>query len=155
MNCEVVASRTVSSGDRQSLADTGNGAEHAPGTTLVVDYKHDTSNGLTIYLGEPNRANVLIEEPFPASSFEGVSRFTNVAEYRNTYSEVSFGRHGMNYKGNDQLFLKEKCRGGDWSGHFVQTSVSGHFTQVVSLRCQPFVHVIDDVFARLKADIGN
>lgn len=148
--CEVLANQFVAHGIDSERFDDQYPAGHKPGATFIVDYTFDLSNGLTIYLGEPNRSKVLIEEPFPTSSFKGISKITHTAEYRSTYSEFSLGKFSVNYKGNDQLSIKKYCDGG-WSGHYVQTYASGFFTQVVSLDCRPFVDATEELLARLRA----
>lgn len=148
-HCDVVANRFVTSDNDQTISKGELPEGYAPGTTLIVDYTHDPASGLTIYLGEPNRVNILIEEPFPESSFKGISKITRKAEYRSTFSEVSLGKFSVNYKGADQLNIKRTCSAG-WSGHYIQTYVSGRFSQVVSLECRPLVNATEDLLARLK-----
>ena len=149
MICEVIDSRFVPASDDTSETHVGHGEGYLSGTTFIIDYTHDVENGLTMYLAEPDRKNVLIEEPFPADSFKGISRITNNAEYRTTYSEASLGKFSMNYKGSDQFYIR-KCSAEEWQGSYIQTYVSGHFNQVVSLKCRTFVDAIDEVLARLK-----
>ncbi len=148
-HCDVLANRFVPTDNKVTKPKVEVPKGYTPGTTLIVDYTLDPTSGLTIYLGEPNRANVLIEEPFPESSFKGISKITHKAEYRSTFSEFSLGKYSVNYKGNDQLNIKRSCSTG-WSGHYVQTYVSGHFTQVVSLSCRPLVNATEDLLDRLK-----
>lgn len=147
--CEVVDSRLVTSSDTHS----GMIAKHAEGfplgMSLTLEYKLVDPEGLTITLYESNDRRRLIEEPFSAETFRGISPFTSIAEFKAPYSELSFGRFGINYKGNDQIFLKNGCGNGDWIGHYVQTHVSGHFTQVVSLSCRPTIDAASELLARL------
>ena len=152
MICEVLVSKFVPTSDEHTISNDIRNKGYSPGTAFNFDYTHDLENGIEIYLGAPNRTNILIEEPFPASSFKGISRITDSAEYRTTYSEVSLDKFSMNYKGNDQLYLK-KCGSEEWEGFYVQTYVSGQHTQVVSLKCSTFVDAIDVVLSRLK--LGN
>ncbi len=149
--CEVLSNQFVQSGNVPANADVEYPEGHLPGANFVIDYTLDPVSGLTIYLGEPNRTSILIEEPFPTNSFKGVSKITHKAEYRSTFSEVSLGRHSVSYKGSDQLSIKRSC-GAAWSGHFVQTYVSGQFKQVVSLTCRPFVNAAEEMLARLKSN---
>lgn len=149
MICEVLTSEFVPASEDFAISNDIRGEGFLSGTTFFIDYTHDLETGINIFLGEPNRANVLIDEPFPASSFKGVSRITNIAEYRTTYSEVSFGEYSMSYKGSDQFYLR-KCSSEEWKGFYVQTYVSGHYKQVASLNCRTFVDAIDEVLARLK-----
>ncbi|WP_170763701.1 hypothetical protein [Ruegeria lacuscaerulensis] len=147
--CEVLSNRFVPSDNDRTVSDVGHPMGHLPGSTFIVDYTLEPESGLTIFLGEPNRTNVLIEEPFPTSSFKGISKITNKAEYRSTFSEFSLGKYSVNYKGNDQLSIKSYC-GAEWSGFYVQTYASGLYTQVVSLTCRPFVDATAELLDRLK-----
>ena len=151
--CDVIESRFVAAApeyrDRISKAASGFPA----GMSLTLDYVLDGARGLSVSLVEAGGGEVFFDEPFPAATFLGVSGITNVAEFRAPYSEVSFGRFGLNYKGSDQFFLKNGCGNGGWRGHYVRTHVSGHFTQVVTLACRPFVDATDAVLARLTVPV--
>lgn len=149
MICAVVGSRTISADDTHPEFVPRFRDDFPIGTEFDFEYGLDDASGLTIHLSETAKRNVLIDETFPANKFRGISQVTNIAEFRATYSEATFGQHRMNYKGSDQLFLKNRCEGEEWFGHFVQTHVSGVFTQVVSLECRTFVDAREEVFARL------
>lgn len=149
MICDVVGSQLVAARGELPSEFMAYETGFQPGMSLNVDYALDDEEGFTISLGEPIGGSEFIEELFSAATFKGVSRTTDVAEFRASYSEASIGRFGMHYKGSDQLFLRDTCGNGDWLGHFVQTHVGGHFTQVVYLECRPFVDAIDDVLDRL------
>jgi hypothetical protein len=151
MICVVVGSRTISADDTHSEFGSRLREDFPIGTEFDFEYGLDDASGLTIHLSETAKLDVLIDETFPANKFIGISQVTNIAEFRATYSEATFGQHRMNYKGSDQLFLKTQCGGEEWSGHFVKTHISGVFTQVVSLDCRNFVDARDEVFARLLA----
>lgn len=148
--CEVLSSRFAPADGYSFVPDAGYSGRFSSGVTFIIDYTHEPASGLSLYLGEPNRTNVLIEEPFPTRSFKGVSLITNHVEYRKPYSEITLGEHLVSYKGNDQLFVKKSCNAAEWNGHFVQTYVAGHFTQVVALKCRTFVDAIAEVIARLR-----
>lgn len=150
MVCEVLSSRFAPTDADSFVSNARYGQGFSSGVTLIIDYTHDPASGLSLYLGEPNRANVLIEEPFPTHSFKGFSAITNDAEYRTAYSEVTLGKHLVSYKGSDQLFIKKSCDAEEWTGHYVQTYVAGLFVQVVSLRCRTYVDAFAEVLARLK-----
>lgn len=149
MICEVTSSRLVSEIDKSRPASASDKEDFSAGMTLYFEYALDGSMGLSISLGEPKDRSGLIDEPFSAETFSGISRFTNIAEFRAAYSEISFGKFGMNYKGSDQLLLRNRCGSRNWSGHFVRTQVSGQSTHVVSLECQPFIDAVDAVLHRL------
>jgi hypothetical protein len=151
--CDVVKSRFVAAAPeyRDRVPTAGRG--FPAGMPLTLDYVLDGAGGLSVSLGEAGGGEVFIDEPFPAATFAGVSGITNTAEFRAPYSEVSFGRFGLNYKGSDQVFLKTACGKGGWRGHYVQTHVSGYFTQVVTLECRPFVDAADAVLARLAVPV--
>jgi len=151
MICAVTASKFVPTNDEYTISNHILGRGYSSGTVFNLDYTQGLGNGIEIYLGAANGVNALIEEPFPPSSFKGVSRITNSAEYRTTYSEVSLDKFSMNYKGNDQLYLR-KCSSEEWEGFYIQTYVSGQYIQVVSLKCDAFVDAIDDVLTRLKSN---
>lgn len=151
MICEVVDSRIILADDTHPGFGSRLREDFSTGTEFHFEYGLDDASELTIYLGEAATRNVLIDERFLASNFKGVSRLTNYAEFRAAFSEATFGQYRINYKGSDQLFLKNRCDGEEWSGHFVRTHLSGLFTQVVSLECRTFVDARDDVFARLSA----
>lgn len=151
MICEVVGSRTITADDGHPEFGSRFREDYPIGTEFDFEYGLDDASGLTINLRDTAKRDVLIEETFPANKFRGISQVTNIAEFRATYSEATFGKHRMNYKGSDQLFLKNRCEGEEWSGHFVQTHISGVFTQVVSLECRTFVDARDEIFSRLSA----
>ena len=151
MNCEVVGSRIVSADNTHTEFVLRLKSDFPFGTEFSFEYGLHDASGLTIYFSETATRNVLINETFSANNFRGISQVSNMAEFGTTYSEASFGRYLLNYKGSDQLFIKNRCDGQEWSGHFVQPHVSGLFTQVVSLECRNFVDARDDVFARLAA----
>lgn len=148
MICEVTGSRFVAASDGQSNTIFRNVESISPGATLTFDYTLDEASRLSIFLRDTNRGKALVDEQFSAKMFRGISWVTNKAEFRATYSEASFGKFRINYKGSDQLYLK-RCQNDYWSGHYLQTYASGKFTQVVSLNCRPFVDTVDDVLARL------
>ena len=151
MICEVVGSRIVPADITHTEFTARHSEDFAAGTEFSFDYGLDDASGLKIHLSEAAKRSVLIDETFPASKFRGISQVTNTAEFRATYSEATFGQYRMNYKGSDQLFLKSRCEGKEWSGHFVQTHRSGLFTKVISLECRSFVDGRDEIFARLLA----
>jgi len=150
MICEVLESRFVPADGDVSVSNIRYDEVFSPGVTFIINYTHDPATGLSFYLGEPNRTNVLIEELFPMRSFKGVSAITNLAEYRQPYSDVTLGEYMVNYEGSNQLFIKRSCNSEDWKGYFVQTYVSGLVTQVASLRCRTFAGTFAEVVARLK-----
>ena len=108
MVCAVSASKFVPANENYDASIEFRREVYSPGAILNFDYAYDLEDGIEIFLGEPNGESVLIEEPFPSSSFKGISRTTKSVEYRKTYSEVSLDDFLINYKGNDQLFLR-KC----------------------------------------------
>ena len=148
MLCEVMSNRFVAIRDGHSNTNISYGEGFSVGASLTFDYTLDEASGLSVFLGETNSGGVLFDEPFSADKFRGISPVTNNADFRASYSEVTFGHYRMNYKGNDQLYLK-RCRDDDWSGYYVQTYVGGQFTQVVTLNCRTFVDAVDEVLARL------
>jgi len=149
MICEVVGSRIVSAEGAQAEFVSHLKDDFPTGTEFHFEYGLDDASGLTFYLSETAKRNVLINETFLANDFRGISKVDNMAVFGATYSEASFGQYWLNYKGNDQLFIKNGCDGRKWSGHFVQTHVSGIFTQVVTLECRNFVDAREEVFALL------
>ncbi len=151
MICEVVGSRIVPADDIHTATVPRLKGDFPEGTEFHLEYGLDDASGLTIYLSETAKRIVLINETFSADKFRGISQVSNIAVFRETYSETSFGPYWMNYIGSDQLFIKNRCDGKEWSGHFVQAHVSGLFTQVVSLKCRNFVDAREEVFARLAA----
>lgn len=153
MICDVVASKIVAATASSESAIIRSQVEFPRGMSLTLEYALVDGSGLSIAFYETNSGRVLIEEPFPADAFRGVSPYTNLAEFSAPYSEASFGRFGINYKGSDQLFIKNTCGNGNWRGHFVQTYVGGHVTQVVSLVCRPQSHDADELLSRLKATL--
>lgn len=150
MICEVIDSRLVAARGEAPSTFKRYGNDFELGMSLNMEYALDDEGALLISLFEADGKDVLIDELFSADTFRGVSAITSVAEFRASYSEVSFGRFGISYKGSDQLFLKNGCADNGWLGHFVQTYVGGHLTEVVSLKCRPFVDAMDEVFARLS-----
>ncbi|MDU8945771.1 hypothetical protein [Ovoidimarina sediminis] len=150
MICEVVGSRIISEDGTHPEPASRPNESFLKGTEFDFEYGVDDALGLTIHLRETANRNVLINETFPMKSFSSISQVTNIAEFRAPYSEATFGQHRMNYKGSDQLFLKNQCGGKEWSGHLVRTHVGGLSTHVVSLKCRTFVDARDEVFARLS-----
>lgn len=148
MICEVTDSRFAPAGPARWDRAMAAGRQFAPGTLFTFDYALTEGRGLTVSLAAADRRSPLIDEPFAGGDFTGISGFSKSAEYRAAYSELSLGRHGINYKGSDQLYLKN-CGPEGWTGHFVQTHVSGLFTQVVSLDCHPVSDATGDVLDRL------
>ncbi len=151
MICEVVGSRIVPAGETPPVIGSRVRDDFPAGSLLVVEYGLDEASGLTIHLGEPAGQTTLIDETFSAGGFRGVSRVSNIAEFRAAYSEASFGQYHLNYKGSDQLFIKNRCDGRKWSGHFVRTHLSALFTEVVSFDCRHTVDARDEIVARLSA----
>lgn len=151
MICEVVASKIVPTNKELKVPIAVHTETYSPGEKFNFDYTLYVEEGLEIFLGVPNRSSVLIAEPFPQNSFKGVSKVTRGGEYRTAYSEVSFNDHLISYKGNDQLFLRSTCASDEWRGFYVETYVSSHFWQVVTLQCITFVDAYDEVLARLAA----
>lgn len=150
MICDVVASKIVAETASSESAVTRSQIEFPQGMSLTLEYALADGSGLSIAFYETKSGRLLIEEPFPADTFRGVSPYTNLAEFRAPYSEASLGRFGINYKGSDQLFIKNTCGNENWQGHFVQTYVGGHVTQVVSLACRPKNNDTDELLSRLK-----
>jgi hypothetical protein len=147
MYCEVIGSRFVVT--HETGASTGKKESFPYGLPLTFDYVLDLDDGFAILFGETQTGRMVVAEPFPVEAFRGISRITNVAEFRTPYSELSFGRHRINYKGVDQLYLRGDYLGDGWSGHLVRSHVSGLFSQVVSLTCHSFVDAVEEVLARL------
>jgi hypothetical protein len=151
MICDVVASKTVAANEQ--IAVNRNMNDFPSGMSLKLEYALADGAGLSIALFETDSGIRLIQEAFPVETFRGISPYSNLAEFRASYSEASIGRFGINYKGSDQLFIKNGCGNENWRGHFVQTYVGGHSTQVVSLDCRPVRNVADEFFSRLKASL--
>ncbi len=149
MICEVVDIRTVTPNDLQSGNHLDHGRDFQLGNEFNFEYGFSGDAGFSIYLSDASGKGILIDEAFSISDRIGISRTTGIAEFRAPYSEASFGLHRMNYKGNDQLFLKSGCNGRKWSGHFLQTHVSRILTTVVSLDCRATIDALDDVLVRL------
>ena len=148
--CEVTGSSLDSEIDKSRPASLSYRGDFSEGMSLYFEYALDASKGLSISLGEPRDRGGMIDEPISAKTFNGVSRFTNVAEYRAAYSEFSFGRFGMSYRGSDQLAHRNCFNSMDWSGHFIRAHVSGHSKQVVSSACRPFVDAANAILDRLR-----
>lgn len=149
MICDVVASKTVALNERIAVAR--NKSDFPSGMSLTLEYTLADGKGLSIAFYETVSGSRLIEELFPSDAFRGVSPFTDLAEFRASFSEASIGRFGVNYKGSDQLFIKNGCGDGNWRGHFIQTYIGADRTLVVSLDCRPTSNVADEFFSRLKS----
>lgn len=116
---------------------------------MIFEYTLDEFGVFEVFFREEKREVALFEDPFLKQGFKGFS-FVGIAEFTTNYRGLSFGRHRINYSGNDQLFLK-KCSKNDWSGHYVQTYIGGHFFQVYNLNCRAEVDAVDEILARLKS----
>ena len=151
MVCSVVASKAVARAPAGNALLTDDKGKFPLGMSLTLEYSLTELGEVAIVFHETVGGRRLIEESFPGDTFRGISPYTYLAEFKASYSEASFGRYSINYKGSDQLFIKTGCGDGNWQGHFVQTYVGGHATQVVSLDCRPKQHAADEFLSRLKA----
>lgn len=148
MSCEIKHVRFVAT-QGGALNDTiTRRQDFLPGMTLGVDYRIGDGGVLTLMTGTPDRPNGLISETFAPDSYRGISPFTGSAEFRAGYSELTLGRYGINYKGNDQLHLR-LCGESLWQGQFVHAHVSGLFTQVLSLECRAGAGRVESFLGRL------
>ncbi len=64
MICEVTGSRFVAAVDGHSKTEVRYGEGFPLGATLTFEYSLDEASGLSIYLGDTDSPNVLIDEPF-------------------------------------------------------------------------------------------
>lgn len=148
--CNVVASKLVAT---IPIVSPNRQDEFPLGMSMTLEYTLGDDNDLMMAFLETDSGKWLIQEPFPTETFKGISPYSNIAEFRAPYSEASVGRFGINYKGSDQLFIKNGCGNGNWRGHFIQTYVGGHHTQVVSLDCRVVRDASDEILSRLKGSL--